>query len=413
MAQAFVFPSVIGIADDYKFSDGVLFKLNPELGGANKLKSYAQINKAGWHKIDFNYSMYVHRSDEFGVLRFVGLLPDGAKPSRGNQVACPFSKKEIEKYVEGLVEIERQSRSSITDEIALLIHDLRRFSNSIYQNAVATKKAIFDGDSEEAEVRIENTLAAQAMLRIRTDILDLAESRGTALDEESVAVYRKFDKVVKSFQPGCSLRNIDLKISGTSHSLTKGPDCVEIIAYILVDNALKYSPNNHNINVIVEEEARFITVSVTSLGPIISNSELETIFEKGFRGASARLLDVSGTGYGLFMAKSLISRFSGVIECEQFGETTTTNRGTFRDTTFRARFPIFETRVAPVHQHQERKSPPKQLAPRSKRVPADSMSGGLQKNSASENGVTASKGVRKKRRNRKKYNPTKVLEKIS
>jgi Signal transduction histidine kinase len=252
-----------------------------------------------------------------------------------------------------------------------LIHDLRRFSTSIYQNAVSTKKAIFDGDSGEAEVRIENTLAAQAMLRIRTDILDFTESRGVELEDVNIPIYRKFDKVVKSFQPGCKLKNIDLAISGASHSLARGPDCAEIIAYILIDNALKYSPLNHNIAVLVEEAANQISISITSLGPVMSEKELPKIFEKGFRSISARLLDAGGTGYGLFLAKTLVGRFAGKITCKQHGEITRTNKGEFQDTTFVVSFPISEVRAAPVYQYQERKGPPRQLMPAAKR-PASS-----------------------------------------
>ncbi|WP_083191311.1 sensor histidine kinase [Salipiger sp. CCB-MM3] len=359
----FVFPSVSGQPDDYEFSDGLLFRLNPDLGGSGKIRAYAQKTKPGWYKIDYNYSMFVHKSAEFGLIRFVGLLPNGDKPLAGLGEKHPFSKKEIESYVESLVDGERLNRDRIKDEISLLIHDLRRFSTSIYQNAVATKKAIFDGDSGEAEIRIENTLAAQAMLGIRTDILDFTESRGVELEDSNIPVYRRFDKVVKSFQPGCRLKNIELAISGSSHSLVRGPDCAEIIAYILIDNALKYSPLNHNIGVRVDESKEHVSISITSLGPVMSENELPRIFEKGFRSASARLLDSGGTGYGLFLAKSLVARFHGEIRCRQFGEVTNTNKGAFQDTAFEVIFPISEFRAAPVYQHQERKGPPRQLSP--------------------------------------------------
>ena len=368
MIDKFIVPSLISTPDGMNFSDGLLFKLPPDLGGARKLRSYANIEKIGWHSIDYGHSMFVHRSEELGFVRFIGILPQGSKAVRGVGMPHPFSKSDFERYVESLVESEIKTRERIKEELSLLIHDLRRFSNSIYQNAVATKKAIYDGEGQEAALKIDNTLAAQAMLSIRTDILDITESSDVQLDETKVHVYRKFHKVVNSFKPGCSLKNIDITISGSSHSVTLGPDCAEIIAYILIDNALKYSPSNHKIVVSVLEAEKYISVSVTSLGPLVEKDELELIFEKGYRSRAARKVEANGTGYGLYLAKSLVSRFKGKITAEQFGDTIKTSRGELRDCTFKVLFPISERYEKPIHSHQEKKGPPKQIKPINKKT---------------------------------------------
>ena len=361
MTRPYIFPTLTGTDASYQFSDGSLFKLPPTLGGHTKIKSYLAQHKPGWSKVEFGYWIYTHKSSELGLVRFIGISPSDEPKAKDLRAHHPFTKRDFERYIHEIEQDAIQNRERIRDEISLLIHDLRRFSNSIYQNAVATKKAIYDGDSEEAATKIGNTIAAQAMLSIRTDILDFTEISNTILEEEKVPVYRKFDKVVRSFEPGCNLKNIDIYISGSSHSLTLGPDCVEIIAYILVDNALKYSPSNHRISVEVKEEEKDIRVRITSLGPIVSESEITEIFEKGFRGKAARALETNGTGYGLFLARSLALRFGGDIACRQFGDTVTTNRGEYRDTTFEVIFPIFEKHLTPVHSHTEKKGPPKKL----------------------------------------------------
>lgn len=367
MIDKFIVPSLIDKPDELKFSEGLLFRLPAELGGANKLKAYSSKTTLGWHNIDHGYLMYIHRSEELGLVRFIGILPAGHKANKISSNPFPFSKADFELYVESLVEGERRTRNRVKNEISLLIHDLRRFSNSIYQNAVATKKAIFDGDGNEASVRIDNTLAAQAMLSIRTDILDLAESDDVQQDQEKVPVYRKFDKVVKSFKPGCSLKKVDISISGSSHSVTIGPDCVEIIAYILVDNALKYSPPNHTITVSVAEQEHTIDVEVTSLGPIFTQNEADLIFERGYRSKGAQAIEASGTGYGLYLAKSLVARFKGSISAEQVGEIIKTNRGELRDSKFRVSFPIYERHERPLYTNQEKKGSPQKLQPVTKR----------------------------------------------
>lgn len=284
--------------------------------------------------------MYAHHSFQLGDVKFIGLSPSDTRPSKNLGVLHPFTKRRFEDYVNKLVEQEDEFTRRIKDEVALLIHDLRRFSNSIYQNAVATKKAIENYDAAEAQTRIDNTLAAQAMLRIRTDILDMIEGDADTGAREDIPAFKKFDKVVKSFKPGCALKQVDISIKGSSYSLTFGPDCVEIIAYVLVDNALKYSPRNSSISVQVRETDKIIRFAVSSLGPQLEPDEVDAIFRKGFRSKAAQKIESSGTGFGLYLAHRLVSRFNGRIWAEQSGSPITTDRGTFRDVQFIVELPI-------------------------------------------------------------------------
>lgn len=357
--EDFIVPAIIDKPHEVELLNGLLFKLPPDLSGNVKIRSYMQKTKIGWHTIDFGYLMYIHQSDELGLIRFIGLSTNDNKPQKDLGIRHPFSKQDFERYVISLVQSERNRRDTVKEEISLLIHDLRRFSNSIYQNAIATKKAISDGDPAEAAIRIGNTLAAQSMLRVRTDILDITEINDVQLDEVNVQVYKKFDKVVRSFQPGCSLKGIDIRIIGSSHSIARGPDCIEIIAYILIDNALKYSPSNSEIKVEAHETIDDVEISVTSLGPLILDDEVDFLFEKGFRSRAAKAVETSGTGYGLYLAKSLISRFRGKISAKQYGDQIRTNSGTYKDTTFFVTFPISEKISRQTNTYIDRKDPPR------------------------------------------------------
>lgn len=86
----------------------------------------------------------------------------------------------------------------------------------------------------------------------------------------------------------------------------------------LISNAVKYTPDNGNISVEVsliniKKEIRFL---VKDDGYGIPEEQKSKIFEKLFRADNILKLDVSGTGLGLYIVKSIVDESGGRIEFE-------------------------------------------------------------------------------------------------
>jgi PAS domain S-box-containing protein len=84
---------------------------------------------------------------------------------------------------------------------------------------------------------------------------------------------------------------------------------------ILLDNAIKYSPEGGTVTVGAKRNEETVEVRVADEGPGIPPSEQERIFRKFYRGADSggRLAAVGGTGLGLFIAQGLVSAMGGRI----------------------------------------------------------------------------------------------------
>ncbi|MBR3423492.1 MAG: HAMP domain-containing histidine kinase, partial [Clostridia bacterium] len=88
-------------------------------------------------------------------------------------------------------------------------------------------------------------------------------------------------------------------------------DAVHQIIYNLVDNAIKYSTKGTEFVISIKEEDNKIQVSVFNYGEGISEDDLPHVFERFYKTDKSRGLDKSGSGLGLYIAKTI---------CEAHGE---------------------------------------------------------------------------------------------
>ncbi len=84
----------------------------------------------------------------------------------------------------------------------------------------------------------------------------------------------------------------------------------------LIENAIKYSPENSKILITTEEQDGKIIVQVADQGFGISREELPNVFGKFYRSPEFTNTDVSGSGLGLYLAKYFVELHKGTIEVE-------------------------------------------------------------------------------------------------
>jgi PAS domain S-box-containing protein len=93
------------------------------------------------------------------------------------------------------------------------------------------------------------------------------------------------------------------------------PDKLRQVFAILLDNAVKYSPQGGTVTVGAKRNQETVEVRVADEGPGIPQSEQERIFRKFYRGSDAggRPASAGGTGLGLFIAQGLVEAMGGRI----------------------------------------------------------------------------------------------------
>lgn len=300
--------------------DGSLVNLPAELQTKSQLDWYAFQAKKGWSRCPQGFAVYVDADAADRKYVLPGLLIEGEpRPKKWRMYSRPIflSREAVVEFTRSMFqEVDRVQREK-DQEVRALIHDLRALSANIYHNAVDAKSACEATGYNYAVNRIETVLASQGMLSLRIDMLSVANDGLSVEAVELISVYRKVDKIVRCFRPSAKDRGINLSLQGKSLSQTAGPNNFELIPYAVIDNALKYAPNNSTIVVFVEDDAKEIAVTVSSLGPFIEPTERTKIFEIGYRGVHAIKSKQTGTGIGLATARKLLSQFNGSILVDQ------------------------------------------------------------------------------------------------
>ncbi len=110
------------------------------------------------------------------------------------------------------------------------------------------------------------------------------------------------------------------------------PEELRTVVFNLVENAVKYSGDQKEINIhVVTPDIDTILLQVRDQGVGIPSSELKRIFKRFYRVGSSATGRVKGTGLGLFIVQSIARRHGG----EAFAE----SGGTGHGSTFTLRLP--------------------------------------------------------------------------
>ena len=99
------------------------------------------------------------------------------------------------------------------------------------------------------------------------------------------------------------------------------PDLVHQVVYNLLDNAIKFTPEEGIIRFGVTRSGGQVTVSIWNTGPGIAPEALPFVFDRFFKEDRSRGLNTRGSGLGLHICKVLVNLSGGKIWVEsQEGE---------------------------------------------------------------------------------------------
>lgn len=224
-------------------------------------------------------------------------------------------KEKIENKIESLeLEIkELKKRNQILEELK---HDIGRFSSEALSFCEDLNSLI---EHEKGKKRIEDAAItlfhAISMIAPRMLYSDMELNRGqigNAARFQS-GVYKKFDKANKILKQQARKKKVKVLFLNKSNHTIDAQSSFDMIPFILLENAIKYSPNNGEITVLFDEMnkggKRSLEVTVSSVGPFVDSENINKVTERGFRGGTNG--SVSGQGLGLYIASN-IAKFHSI-----------------------------------------------------------------------------------------------------
>ena len=110
-------------------------------------------------------------------------------------------------------------------------------------------------------------------------------------------------------------RPLEIQVQEGISPVSADPDMMGLALRQLLGNAVKYSPPGSTIAISANQTDGTVTIRVRDQGPGIPQNELESIFERFYRGSGTRD-SVAGTGMGLSVARDIINAHQGKLWAE-------------------------------------------------------------------------------------------------
>jgi two-component system sensor histidine kinase CiaH len=168
----------------------------------------------------------------------------------------------------------------------------------------------------EAKTQMQSNLEELDKLTALSEgLLRLARFEHADLPKKPFELRQVVQDAIDRVMPVAEAKNIlitgeipnGLRGMGDKASLTEA-------VVILLDNAIKYSPEKSEISLAAASNQRAISLSVKDQGPGIKATELPHIFERFYRADTARSKQhVQGYGLGLAIAKNIVDIHDGLL----------------------------------------------------------------------------------------------------
>jgi len=216
----------------------------------------------------------------------------------------------------GLLERVEASIGRIQQFTANASHELRTPVSVIRSTAeLALRRERDVGEYRRALNEIEQE--ARGMTALTESLLTLARAdAGSGLPLGPVNLNALVEEVRSQNLSRADSRQIQLEVFAPSPPLILSANDVALrrLLFILIDNALKYTPVGGRVVVSTAVRDGFVTLSVRDSGPGIPPDALPHIFDRFYRGDEAGNGD--GVGLGLSIARSIARAHGSEIEVE-------------------------------------------------------------------------------------------------
>lgn len=234
--------------------------------------------------------------------------------------------------MEALAEADRLK----TALLSMVSHDFR----SPLTGIKATVSVLQEESTKETKLRPFEGAEVKALLqgieqeadrlnRMVGNILDMSKLEADAWRPifESTDVREVIGSALSAFSEAENARVKVILCEGLEE-IEVDPVQIEQVLKNLVENALKYSPEDKIVEVIVEQDKSYTKILVKDSGEGISEADRSHIFDRFFRASALAESSVPGVGIGLAIVKALVEAHHGTISVLEKNADNSGDKGT-------------------------------------------------------------------------------------
>lgn len=215
---------------------------------------------------------------------------------------------------------KREVEKMRSDFISIVSHQLRTPLSAIKW----FMEILLEGDvgklkTKQAEIIKETYENNNGLIKFVNQLLNVSriESNRLSINPETINLNNEVEKIIKEIKPLLEEKKQKFTFkSSEDESMTIKTDknLLKNVLDNLLVNASKYTPDNGNISLEItrkDSDTLLFTISDTGIG--IPAREQKKIFGRFSRASNAINYNASGTGLGLYVAKSILNMIGGKI----------------------------------------------------------------------------------------------------
>jgi signal transduction histidine kinase len=228
----------------------------------------------------------------------------------------------IEKQSVELEDINRQQES--------LLHFISHEVKGYLTKSEAAFAAIFAGDYGEVQPKLHD-MSGLALADVRKgvdtviDILDASNlRRGTvSFKRDTFDLVAAIEEIVRDLQVEAKARGLELAfekpVTGAYMYIGDEDKLRRHVIRNLVDNSVKYTLKGF-VRVQLARTPNLMRITISDSGVGITPEDMKHLFTEGGKGAESIKVNVHSTGYGLFIAKTIVEGHGGKVWAESEGK---------------------------------------------------------------------------------------------
>jgi heavy metal sensor kinase len=236
----------------------------------------------------------------------------------GKRLPIPDTRDELERLSETLNQMLDRIESAfrrVTQFTGDASHELRTPVALIRATSeVALRKNRSESEYRQAlnEVHAESVRTTDLIEDLLT--LARADAGKETLDREVVDLGSLAAEVTARAEKLAEQKGLSVVCEAPAGIAVRGDrGALRRLLFILLDNAVKYTPDGGAVHVGVKQQVDGATVEVRDSGVGISREDLPHIFERFYRSDKSRSRDSGGAGLGLSLARWIVEAHGGSI----------------------------------------------------------------------------------------------------
>ena len=223
---------------------------------------------------------------------------------------------ELKYQIDAQVATEKSKNELVTN----VAHDLRTPLTSIIGYIGLVKMNTPSNQEMHKYLEIAYNKSEKLKMIIE-DLFELTKLHqgGVVLKKEKVSLCNLLNQLIEELMPLAQDKNIEIEsyIDATDSAISVDIAKITRVFENLIENAIKYSPENETIYVELKSTQNSIYIAVSNASDEVSQDEIDKYFERFYRADQSRT-STGGSGLGLAIAKNIVELHDGTIEAKLY-----------------------------------------------------------------------------------------------